>query len=38
MLKIWFKSPDIVIGIKIEMKICKGNRNQVYDWREDVSG
>ena len=38
MLKIWFKIPNIVIGIKTEMKIYKGNINQVYEWREDVSG
>ena len=24
------KNPYNVIGSKIEMKICKGNRNQVY--------
>ena len=37
MLKIWFKNPYIEIGIKIEIKICKGNRNQVYKWRVDVT-
>ena len=38
MLKIWYKNPYTVIGTKIEMKICKGNRNQVYEWCEDLSG
>ena len=36
MLKIWFNSPYIEICIKIEMNIFKGNRNQVYEWHEDL--
>ena len=38
MFKIWFIYPYIVIGIQIKMKICKGNRNEVYVWRDDLRG
>ena len=37
MLKIWFKNPYFKIGIKIEKKIFKENRNQVYEWRDKLS-